>query len=213
MSCPRNNFSDDLPIEILTIIATQDLETFQKCLMIPGLGNRLCSADSQNYAKVKFSSVETFTTGAIYYLCGIVHREDGPAVDLCHTKVWYRYGKKHRVDGPAIEDADGSKEWWVNGKRHRIGGPAVEYGNGAEEWYEDGKLHRESGPALRWTNGFIEWRIRGLLHREDGPAVICENGDKEWYLNGKRHREDGPAIEFGGTSFSDQWFLNDERVK
>ena len=50
-----------------------------------------------------------------WYLNGLLHREDGPAVEyLTGTKVWYLNGKYHREDGPAVEYADGNKEWWLN---------------------------------------------------------------------------------------------------
>ena len=53
-----------------------------------------------------------------WYLNGVRHREDGPAIELFNgDKTWYRNGKLHRVDGPAIECSDGYKEWWINGKR------------------------------------------------------------------------------------------------
>jgi hypothetical protein len=32
------------------------------------------------------------------------------------TKKWFLNGIHHREDGPAIERADGHKEWWLNGK-------------------------------------------------------------------------------------------------
>jgi hypothetical protein len=63
-------------------------------------------------------------------------------------KVWYQNGVLHREDGPAIEYADGNIEWYQNGKRHREDGPAIEWSNGTKEWYQNDKLHREDGPAL-----------------------------------------------------------------
>ena len=49
-------------------------------------------------------------------LNGLLHREDGPAVeDTDGDKWWYRDDKLHRDDGPAVEYANGTKEWWVNG--------------------------------------------------------------------------------------------------
>jgi hypothetical protein len=44
----------------------------------------------------------------------------------------------HREDGPAVELAGGHKEWYVNGKRHREDGPAVEYADGHKAWFIDG---------------------------------------------------------------------------
>lgn len=51
-----------------------------------------------------------------WYLNGLLHREDGPALEYtCGTKQWLVGGKFHREDGPAREWADGTKEWWLNG--------------------------------------------------------------------------------------------------
>jgi hypothetical protein len=50
-----------------------------------------------------------------WYLNGVRHRTDGPAVELANgTKAWYLNGKRHRTDGPAVEFADGTKGWWLN---------------------------------------------------------------------------------------------------
>ena len=55
----------------------------------------------------------------IWYLNGVCHREDGPAIIFVSgTKQWYKNGKCHREDGPAIVDADGDKFWFLNGKWH-----------------------------------------------------------------------------------------------
>jgi len=54
-----------------------------------------------------------------WYLNGILHREDGPAMEYADgTKYWYRNGKRHREDGPGIEYADGTKYWYLNGIRY-----------------------------------------------------------------------------------------------
>jgi len=47
----------------------------------------------------------------------ILHREDGPAVELYYGgKMWYQNGKRHREDGPAKEWNNGDKEYWLNGR-------------------------------------------------------------------------------------------------
>ena len=69
------------------------------------------------------------------------------------TKEYRMNGLLHREDGPAVECANGDKEWWINGKRHREDGPAVEYANGDKEWWINGKRHREDGPAVEYANG------------------------------------------------------------
>jgi hypothetical protein len=51
---------------------------------------------------------------------------------------WYNeQGLLHREDGPAVEYVDGDKTWWVNGKRHRIDGQAVN-----KDWWVNGILLR-----------------------------------------------------------------------
>ncbi len=48
------------------------------------------------------------------------------------------FGLLHREDGPAVEHADGSKEWWVSGQQHREDGPAIERAGGSKEWWVNG---------------------------------------------------------------------------
>ena len=86
-------------------------------------------------------------------------------------KQWYLYGILHREDGPAVEGANGDKEWWLNGKRHREDGPAFEYADGYKEWYLDGELHREDGPAVEKANGEKEW---WLNNEEVDPETIVD---------------------------------------
>lgn len=52
----------------------------------------------------------------IWRLNGILHREDGPAIEyVSGTKIWYKQGYKHREDGPAIEYPSGLVYWRLNG--------------------------------------------------------------------------------------------------
>ena len=126
------------------------------------------------------------------------------------NKYWYKEGILHREDGPAIDLVDGSKEWYKEGLRHRKDGPAVEYVSGTRKWYKEGKLHREDGPAIEYADGTKEWWKEGKLHREDGPAIELVDGGKEWYNKGLRHREDGPAIEYAnGTK---KWYKEGKSV-
>ena len=54
-----------------------------------------------------------------WYKEGLLHREDGPALESAHgTKFWFKEGKYHREDGPAIEFADGTKEYWLDDKKY-----------------------------------------------------------------------------------------------
>jgi len=107
---------------------------------------------------------------------------------------YYKNGLLHREDGPAIEYPNGGKSWYKNGKLHREDGPAEEY-DLHRAWYKNGKLHREDGPAvIKYANdddGNIEeiyqaWWFNGKKHRLDGPAIEDRlNGGYFYYVNGK----------------------------
>jgi len=60
--------------------------------------------------------------------------KDSITGDIC----WFKDGILHREDGPAIELANGTKRWFVNGKRHRADGPAVELANGKMYYFLNG---------------------------------------------------------------------------
>ena len=131
----------DLPIEILAIITTQDLETFLCALKTPSIGQKMCLEYVQNYAKMRFISIIKTNINIRYYLCDELHRSDGTAVEFENgTKKWYVNGKLHRNNGPAVEFANGYKSWYQNGERHRDDGPAVEFANGSKKWYRHGKF-------------------------------------------------------------------------
>ena len=71
-----------------------------------------------------------------WYLNGVLHREDGPAIEMVGgTKKWFINDKCHRIDNPAIEWCDGSKSWYLNDKRHRLDGPAYLCYNGEKYWF------------------------------------------------------------------------------
>lgn len=59
--------------------------------------------------------------------------EEGPVIDVEGNK-WYKNGLLHREDGPAIEYAGGKRKWYQNGRLHRDGGPAVEKSDGTVEY-------------------------------------------------------------------------------
>ena len=60
------------------------------------------------------------------------------------TKFWWLNGKLHREDGPAVELCDGSKYWYINNRLHREDGPAVEFANGIKGWYLNDIEYTES---------------------------------------------------------------------
>lgn len=55
------------------------------------------------------------------------------------TYYYHLNGLLHREDGPAIEYAGGDKFWLFNGKQHRADGPAVVLTNGNIAWCYQGK--------------------------------------------------------------------------
>ena len=70
-----------------------------------------------------------------WYLNGLLHREDGPAVYGKGTKIkYYHKGVLHREDGPAVIGSHGLQKWYRYGICTRTGGPAVIYPDGREEW-------------------------------------------------------------------------------
>ena len=107
----------------------------------------------------KFEFYERIDGTKSWFMNGMYHKEDGPAVitDGGMTKEWWIKDMRHREDGPAIEKWNGTKEWWFNNLRHRIGGPAIEHCNGATEWFVNGKRHHEDGPAIEWGDKVEYW--------------------------------------------------------
>jgi hypothetical protein len=61
--------------------------------------------------------------------------KNGLQVDERGTKCWYLNGLLHREDGPAMIFANGTKFWFLNNKRHREDGPAAEYPDDTNIWY------------------------------------------------------------------------------
>lgn len=119
---------------------------------------------------------------------GLLHREDGPAVDNARVFVT---SDVLRVSSTFLEDAE---EWWRHGELHRVGGPAV-VTSALKLWYQDNLIHREDGPAAEYANGAYEWYLQGHLHRpyKDGPAKSDKSGF-EYREHGLLHRLDGPAL-------------------
>jgi len=76
-------------------------------------------------------------------------------------KTWYLNGVKHREDGPAVIFKNGDQAWYINGKRHREVGPAYEGKRMTKYWYFDGKRHREDGPAVIFEDGAEHWYLNG----------------------------------------------------
>jgi hypothetical protein len=109
---------------------------------------------------ITYKVVEYANGAKTWYLNGMFHREDGPALEQSNgTKVWCLYGKLHREDGPAIEHFNGTKEWWLNDKLHRENGPAVEHSNGSKEWWLNGEHMSEEEHRARTQNPTCNGKI------------------------------------------------------
>ena len=52
---------------------------------------------------------------------------------------YYLNGLLHRIDGPAVITRDGTRMWYLFGKLDCPNGPAILYPNGTGRWYIDGK--------------------------------------------------------------------------
>jgi hypothetical protein len=99
-------------------------------------------------------------------------------------KYWYLNGLCHRLDGPAIEYFNGDKCWYFEGKLHRVDGPAVEYPNGYKAWWVNGKLHREDGPAIEYPNGDKQWYLNGKhSSQEEWFEMLSEENKLEMIWN------------------------------
>jgi hypothetical protein len=65
--------------------------------------------------------------------------KDGPVAQPDGGTIWYRSGIVHRDDGPAIERADGTREWYAEGIRHCETGPAFISADGERRWFVHGQ--------------------------------------------------------------------------
>jgi hypothetical protein len=91
-------------------------------------------------------TVETTADRTVYRRNGLVHRDDGPAIDSPgRIQEWYEKDKLHRIGGPAVIYWNGplfcGSRWFYRGKQHREDGPAVEllYGSKCKEYWIDGE--------------------------------------------------------------------------
>ena len=69
---------------------------------------------------------------------------------------WFLNGLRHREDGPAVERTNGQKEWFLKGVHHRENGPAIEYANGDKSWYIEHINYTESEYTHKMVNNTIE---------------------------------------------------------
>jgi hypothetical protein len=111
-----------------------------------------------------------YMSKALKNYTGIVEYIDG-------TKYWYLNGLCHRLDGPAIEFMNGNKYWFLDGRCHRENGPAVEF-NGDRYWYLNGELHRVDGPAVEYHNGYKMWYLNGIEYIQEEWFERLSDEDK-----------------------------------
>jgi hypothetical protein len=153
---------NNLPNEIIALIAINDFELFTTLLRVPIIGMRLCEPYSQMIANEKF--IKKVSLGVNSYATLLNDRfhsfDNQPAIVYgTQIKVWYKYGLKHRVNLPAVIHCNGTKEWYWYDKRHRDNDlPAIEHASNDKFWYWHGKQHRENDkPAIEYIDGSKCW--------------------------------------------------------
>ena len=166
-----------LPSDVLIHIANMDKDTYIQ-MYIYNIGFR-------PYAKSHVNDfIDSFVAtrqafGIIYSLFNISYYKfnDG-------EKRWYLDGLYHKLDGPAVSCGE-KQEYWQYGERHRSGGPAIYYPGRHIAYYVNDQLHRLDGPALIYPGNYEAYYVDGQLHRLDGPAIVYENGNEEYWRHGK----------------------------
>lgn len=124
------------------------------------------------------------------------------------AKEYHQNGVLHNDNGPAVEYGDG-KAWLKNGKLHRDGDlPAVELTDGTKKYYKNGILNRaDNQPAVIGADGTLEYYKDGKLHNEANlPAVIHSDGAKEYWSEGEFVSVTPPSVESGEEFVSDSWY-------
>lgn len=176
----------------------------------------------------------------------IITNASGPAITRSDgSKEWFLNGVRHREDGPAIEGPlakDSDHIYWLWGvpltpeefssyRKADLSGIIKEIQSARElktnGWvkilsptsdeilkfrlhFRDGLLHCDDGPALIDDQGNEAWFQSGLMHRVEGPALTRADGSYEFWSNGRRHRFDGPAVV--GPDGSREWYLFDAKI-
>lgn len=78
--------------------------------------------------------------------------KNGVSTDDMGGTYWRKDGLLHREDGPAVEYTNGTKQWWINGEHHREDGPAViNVSTGTNLWYLNGEPSTEEFVMNRWN--------------------------------------------------------------
>lgn len=84
---------------------------------------------------------------------------------------WYKDGILHREDGPAVEGKFGEKYWLKNGKLHREDGPAVTWPNGAQEWYLNDVALTEEDFKIRMPNTGEKMKRKATIQIESFQRI------------------------------------------
>ncbi len=99
-------------------------------------------AYEQTFKKIKID--KWYDNEITYYLNGVLHRSNGPALISDYIQAWYYKGYYHRLDGPAVTKPNYCNYWYVNGLLHRTDGPAIEYYQEEQKkynsWYINGEM-------------------------------------------------------------------------
>lgn len=99
-----------------------------------------------------------------YYYCGVLHREDGPALKYYSgTTFWYKNGILHREGGPAAEYNDGGHVWAINGKKHKLDGPALVDEKFVMWFINDKQVSEEDVQKLKSTEEEYINQVRNLM--------------------------------------------------
>ena len=150
----------------------------------------------------------------LWFKNGKIHRKKGAALEVVNfqgkkTTEWFLLGVRHREDGPALDNGRGFVKYFFQGIEYDIEKTAD--GQECKAVYENKiVLHSIQDKPAVICNGTKEWYRYGKLHRMLLPAVMYTNGDVEYWVDGKRHRLDGPAVIFGNKQY---WFKDGEFIK
>ena len=134
-----------VPMEILHAIC-YDVQAYRAMLAIPSFARSLTPNNRTDFM-LAFGYYITMNMRDIVRYTKTL--EISYADPTHNATIWYLHGLRHRIDGPAVEFLDSNMYcWYRKGKMHRDNGPALELPNGSKYWYHDGLLHRDDGPAI-----------------------------------------------------------------
>jgi len=127
-----------------------------------------------------YTGICEYPSGNIhYYLNGLLHREDGPAIIFSHgTLEYFLNGEIHREDGPAIIFSHGRLDYYLNGKRHREDGPAIIYSSGLGYYYiNDDTITEEVNKWIK-NNNILDYRFWNESDKKLFRKTFCYNVTK-----------------------------------